>query len=265
MQNSRSNDSSPKGKKKAVIWVIVAFLALALFSGGVLLGFCLAQSDAESESETIETTSDSKKEISEDISIALEALMSDGSVPSSEDLEATESILRARLDGKGYTDADIRRKNNRFSINLPSDAEKEETIAFLTKTAILQFVDADGNVVLEGKDIKDARAEYSAVDELGTSQHHVVLKLNSEAREKFKNATKQAAGRSAEGKNFIAIMLDGELISSPSVGAEYASTGIDSDEAVITMGEATDEQTAADLANLIKFGFLPVELKQVNQ
>ena len=251
--------------KKGILWFAVVIVVIAAFVATSIYGLNLGAVKVPSATEGIRLGLD----LAGGASATFEARTTDGSTPSDADMEATKAIFRARLDGSGYTEANIQKVGDkRILVEIPNVKNTEEAMKLLGKTAILQFVDADGNVVLEGKDIKDARAEYSAVDELGTSQHHVVLKLNSEAREKFKNATKQAAGRSAEGKNFIAIMLDGELISSPSVGAEYASTGIDSDEAVITMGDAssasaTGGDAAKELANLIKSGSLPFELEEI--
>ncbi len=246
--------------KKALLIILAVIIFVLSVCGGFFLGFKYHEMNYSSETEQNEDKN--VKTETEGVFITLEANTADGSEPSDEDIEIAKNILRARLDGKGYTEADIRiKKNNRFVIILPLDVYNEDHLTFLTKSAVLELRDADGNLVLEGKDIKDAVAEYSAIDELGTNQHQVVLSLNSEAREKFRKATMAAATRTADGTNYIAIYLDDEVISTPFVDGQYATTGIDSDEVIINMGNAADGQASAELANLIKSGALPFELE----
>ena len=50
---------------------------------------------------------------------------------------------------------------------------------FLGKTAVLEFRDADGNVGITGKDIKEAKSNYGPIEQNGPSQYYVSLKLNT--------------------------------------------------------------------------------------
>ncbi len=251
--------------KKGILWFAVVIVVIAAFVFTSIRGLNLGFTEIPSATEGIRLGLD----LAGGASVTFEARTEDGSAPSADEMEVAKTIFRKRLDGKGYTEANIQKVGDkRFTIEIPSVTNTDEAVALLGKTAVLEFVDADGNVVIEGKDVKDAVASYDQVSEIGIKQHHVILKLNSEAREKFKQATKKAASRASEGKNYISICLDGEPVSSPFVGAEYASTGIDSDEAIITFGDAgsasaTGGAQAQDLANVIKSGALPFELEEI--
>ncbi|MBQ7039290.1 MAG: protein translocase subunit SecD [Clostridia bacterium] len=181
----------------------------------------------------------------------------DAESASPEDMSKVESIMRKRLDGLGYTEATISLQGEkRVRIEIPSITDPEEAVEKLGATAQLTFTDADGVPVMTGADIKSAKKLYDAVDETGIMQNYVQLELNPEGVQKFADATAKAASRAAEGKNFIAIVLDDQLVSSPTVKEQ-----INSDTAVIT-GDFTAEE-AVELANLISSGQLPFSLKNV--
>ena len=89
----------------------------------------------------------------------------------------------------------------RIYVEIPSIDDPEEAVQQLGSTAQLEFRDADGNVVMTGDEIKDARSNFGPIDATNISQHYVVLTLKPEAVEKFAAMTKAAANRAAEGKN----------------------------------------------------------------
>ena len=88
--------------------------------------------------------------------------------------------------------------------------------------------------------------------------------MSAEGQKKFTEATKQVAGRT-DGKNYIAIIMDDEVISAPYVDAKYASTGIDSEQVSITVGSDRNSTPdyATQLANLIASGQLPFSLENI--
>ncbi len=181
-----------------------------------------------------------------------------------EQMATVVSVMRKRLDNAGYTEANVSvQGEKRVRIEIPAVSNPDEAISLLGQTAQLQFVDADNNVVLTGSDIKSAKKQYGAIDQSGISVNYVELTFNSDSIAKFAEATKAAAQKASEGKNFIAIMLDDAVISSPMVAAEYAAEGINSETAVIS-GDFTPE-AAAELANLISAGQLPFDLTVVEQ
>ena len=71
--------------------------------------------------------------------------------------------------------------DKRITVEIPSITNPEEAVQKLGSTAKLQFIDADGNVVIEGKDVEKSEALNGAVDQTGILQNYVKLTLNSEA------------------------------------------------------------------------------------
>jgi len=186
--------------------------------------------------------------------IVFEAQVDD---PSDEQMNTVANMMRTRLDGLGYSEATVTRQGlKKVRIEIPSISDPEKAAETLGATAQLKFVDADGNEVLTGSDVKTAAAEYGPVDQMGTSQHYVSLTLKPEGVQKFADATGKAAARAAEGANYIAIMMDDLLISAPRV-----ETTINSEDCIIT-GDFTAESAKA-LAGNIRSGQLPFSLAQV--
>ncbi len=175
-----------------------------------------------------------------------------------EDMDAAESIIRTRLDAKGMTEAAIyREEGTTIRVEIPNIEDPQEAIALIGATAKLEFLDADGNVIMDGskKYIKGAEARYGTLSEFGGDQYYIELSFTKEGQAKFKEAT--AAAMSAGGdKQFISTALDGTVQMSPRVNEV-----IDSESCVIS-GDYTKE-TAADIANLINSGQLPFTLKEV--
>ena len=176
-------------------------------------------------------------------------------------MNAVESMLRSRLDQLELFEATIYRAGDkRITVEIPSITNPEEAVQKLGSTAKLQFLDADGNLVIEGKEVEKSEALNGAVDQTGILQNYVKLTLNSEAASKFTEATKIAAN-AAEGKNYIDIQLDGESISMPHVEKKYKETGVSGGTVIITGGFTPED--ANWLANVIAAGQLPFELEEV--
>lgn len=184
----------------------------------------------------------------------------DTSNPTEEQMNIVESIFQTRLTNAGYTEARISKsEGGKITVEIPSVFETDQAAELLGDVAKLTFRDADGNVILDGAtDIKDASYQYGKTTETGTSQAYVKVEFNAEAKQKFAEATKAAAARSGEKKDYISIMMDETEVSSPSVSEE-----INSDSCIIS-GNFTPE-TAQDLANKIKSGQLPFNLNKVSQ
>ncbi len=176
---------------------------------------------------------------------------------SKEDMATAIQMLRQRLDNLGYTEATIAQQGDkRIRIEIPSISDPEEAVSKLGATAELQFMDADGNVVMQGKDVVDATAQFGPTKENGPNEHYIALTFSDEATEKFYQATSQAAAKKAEGKNFIAIVLDEAVLSAPFVDKPIASNN------AIISGSFNTE-SAAWLAGLISAGKLPFSLKDI--
>lgn len=176
-----------------------------------------------------------------------------------EEMDSVEAVMRARLAGEGYTEARVSRSQstpNRIRVEIPSITDTDEAIALLGSTAKLTFMDADGNVVMEGSDVAGASYKFGQISEQGGSEHYVELKLSESGVEKFSAATANAVSKASEGKNYISIMIDETPISSPMV-----KETITSDTCVIS--GSFDQASASMLANQIKSGQLPVALNAI--
>ena len=87
----------------------------------------------------------------------------------------------------------------------------------------------------------------------------VVLEFNDEGGRLFAELTKDIAGTGRR----LGIFLDNNLISAPSVSAEYASTGIMGGRATISGGAGFTLEQAKELALQLEGGALPVPVKIV--
>jgi protein-export membrane protein SecD len=102
---------------------------------------------------------------------------------------------------------------------------------------------------LTGKNLKNASVEFQ---NQGLSEPQVALKFDSEGTQLFANITKKSIGKR------VAIYLDGEIISAPTVQNE-----ISNGEAVITGNFTIDE--AKNLVERLNEGALPVPISLVSQ
>lgn len=175
-----------------------------------------------------------------------------------DEMESVKNVLRKRLDSLGYSEATVSRQGEKkVRVEIPAIQDPQQAVETLGQTAKLSFRDADDNIVLEGSDVKSATARYGQTDQNGASKHYVELTLNDSGVQKFADATAAAAARKSENKNYIAIKLDEETISQPSV-----DNAINSSSCIIS-GGFTDSSETNELATLINSGNLPFSIKDV--
>ncbi|MEH2433197.1 MAG: protein translocase subunit SecD [Nostoc sp.] len=108
------------------------------------------------------------------------------------------------------------------------------------------------NPPLIGKYLKDAYGEPSQ-----GNNWHVAIRFDQVGGQLFADLTKNLAGTGRS----IGVFLDNELISAPTVGIEFAATGITGGSAIIT-GRFTAQQ-ANDLGVQLRGGALPVPVEIV--
>lgn len=184
-----------------------------------------------------------------------------GIIPAPEQMKTVKEIMRKRLDSKNYFDATVTEGGaNRVIVEIPNLTDPQVAVKELGQTALLELIDpqgqpvaqfqelSGGQVVLSGVDITDAKA----VAEPNSSNWQVVFNITPDAQKRFAEATE----RLAPTNGIIAITLDRVVISYPEVKSK-----IDSKEATIS-GNFTEE-SAKELAYLIKSGALPFKLKPV--
>lgn len=174
-----------------------------------------------------------------------------------DDMNSVQKVIRQRLTDKGFTEATVALSGeNRVTVEIPQITNPEEAVQTLGTTAQLTFIDADGKEWLTGSDIKKATYGYGRpTGNEVTDVHYVQVQFTSEGQKKFAEATGNIAART-DGTNIMAIVMDNQVISSPSVSSQ-----IDSDSCVISGSFTRD--SASELADLINAGQIPFSLKQV--
>ncbi|WP_066892725.1 protein translocase subunit SecD [Clostridium nigeriense] len=166
---------------------------------------------------------------------------------SSDVRQRTKQLLELRVNKIGVAETVVTEEGDkRIRIDIPGAYDSNEIVESLSKTGNLEFKDADGNVVLTGKDVKEATA---VLDD--TSRPVVSLELNEEGQDKFAEVTANNIGKT------ISIYMDDEVVSSPVV-----QSAITNGKAVINGMSSMDEATK--LSGIISSGALPVTVKAVS-
>ena len=188
--------------------------------------------------------------------IVFEPDVKDLSKVSAKDMDSAEAIIRNRLDAKKFSEATISRQGKTgIRVEIPEIDDPQQAVEMIGATAVLQFLDADGNVIMDGskENVKSAQAMYGPVNETSGNVHYVQLSFTKKGQKTFAKATEAAVNAEA-GKNIIAIALDGKVQMSPTVNEV-----INSNSCVIT-GDY-DQEGAEKVATLISSGQLPFALK----
>ncbi|MEG0072965.1 MAG: protein translocase subunit SecD [Clostridia bacterium] len=244
-------------KKQNVLKLIISVIVICVLCYIALNGVVINKKEYVKSAKKIQTGLD----ISGGVSIVYEA--DTDKVVTDTDLNKAVEVLRKRLEGKNIYDATTRADSSKgyIYLEIPADikgkADPLKVVEGLDKTAIIQFKDEQGNVILAGTDVASAEFSEDPVDNSGLPEPHVVLKFSEEGRKKFREATKKNVGKQ------ILIFLDDQQISDPFVNQE-----IDSPSAIITLGgkEVNAKRAEAkQLSMLISSGALPFSLKVINK
>jgi len=169
--------------------------------------------------------------------------------PSAENMSDTIYKLQQRVSQYSEEAVVYQEGHNRINIEIPGVSNADEILTELGKPGSLQFLDSEGEVVLDGTDV--ASADGGAIqDQMGAKEYIVSLQLTPEGTKKFAEATKANLGRP------ISIVYDGDVISAPTVQSE-----ITGGQAQITGMNSVEE--AQELAATIRIGSLSLELEEV--
>ena len=153
-------------------------------------------------------------------------------------------IMERRINELGLTEPIVQRQGERRVIaELPGVKDPEKAIEMLGQTALMEFKDESGAVVLTGKDLKDAKAQ---IDQ--GNQKLVAIEFTDEGAKKFAALTARSVGK------HIAILLDNQVLTNPVV-QEVIPNG----KAVISGNR--DMAEAERLAILLRSGALPVKVE----
>ena len=177
------------------------------------------------------------------VNVVLQAEATDDSGITSEKMDSTVAAIKKRVDSMGVSEAQVSKQGeDRIRVSIPSVQDQQQALDMIGKTAQLEFVGPDGEVILTGKDVVDSKAVQQKSSS-GLEEAVVTLKFNDEGTQLFADATQKYLNQQ------ISIKLDEEVISSPKV-----NVAITNGEAVIE-GMA-DMEEAGNLAELIRGGAL---------
>ena len=180
-------------------------------------------------------------------------------------MEQTRTVLNNRVNAMGISEATVSLEGtNRLRVEMPGVEDSEEAIDQIGRTAQMQFLLADGTVVLTGNEVKNA-----AID---TDSEHggykVTLEFTAEGSDKFADATGKAfSGQVKLSKAFeqanvdsraVIIMLDDEIVTAPVPQSKINSTTCE-----ITQNGGYSKEEASTTAALIRGGALPISLHEV--
>ncbi len=245
--------------------VLVFLLILAIVGAGIYIAF----NGLKVGEFTIDPVSDSMKlglDIKGGAYVILEADTGAQGDELKGIMEQTKEVLTRRINAMGLTEPNIVLEGeNRIRIELPGVQNTQEAIEAIGRTAQLQFMKSDGEVVVTGDQVKDARLSFDPE----TQQPTVSLEFDSEGARAFQIATRELAALPDQVPNpenseqfifnydkSIIIVLDDQIISSPMVNDE-----IPNGQAYISGNFTTD--SASNLAALIRGGALPVNLIEI--
>lgn len=169
--------------------------------------------------------------------------------PTSEQMSDTIYKLQKRVEQYSTEATVYQEGDDRINIEIPGVTDANKILDELGKPGSLVLQDSEGNVVLEGTDVKTASAKTTQ-DEMNNKEYIVELILTKDGTDKFAKATAENLGKQ------IAIVYDGKTISNPVVQSE-----IDGGQAYID-GMASYEE-AENLASTIRIGGLQLELEEL--
>ena len=160
-------------------------------------------------------------------------------------LQSTMDVIGKRLTEKGYPEATVSQLGNTgIRVEIPDVTDPAAVLDLIGSPAKLEFLDPDGNVFMEGRDLQTASR---TVDE--NYKPAISLTLNTEGAQLFGDMTSKSIGKD------IAINLDGQQLMSATVNqAIYGGK-------VLISGSFTEEY-AETVALQLQSGALPLELRQ---
>lgn len=172
-------------------------------------------------------------------------------MPTESELESARAIIETRLDYSGILDRDVTidKEIGAVLVRFPWKAdetnfEPDQAITELGSMAHLTFQDEEGNILVDGKNVKSATP---GTDTQNQGYYAITLAFDAEGQAAFAEATGKQVGKS------LYICLDGVPISWPTVQER-----IDSDSCLISHISTSEE--AKNLSNQINGGALPFAL-----
>jgi preprotein translocase subunit SecD len=190
------------------------------------------------------------------VNVVLQAQQRPGSSITNDDMRQLIAVMRQRVDELGISEPIIQLVGkDRVLVALAGVNDPEQAVEIIGKTARLEFKTAEGQVVLDGKDLKTAQPSRDP----NTNAPEINLEFNAQGSKKFAEATAKLVqqypeiGGKKDPRRTISIYLDEEILTNP-----YVEEAITQGQARITGSYSFDE--AANLAALLRGGALPVDV-----
>ena len=247
-------------KKDNIIKIVISIVVMLLLGYLAIFGLKFGDKTIIKSAKEVKTGLD----ISGGITITYQAEVEDGQEITAQDLEKSKVVIQTRLEAMNIYDYIIRTDTNTNQINveIPTNTSDESVdplaaVQGLDRTAVVQFRDGEGNILLEGEDIVSAKYSEDPTSSTGLPEPHVVLNFSSEGSAKFAQATEKMVGQA------MPIYLDEEVICAPIVNSKIQDAS-----AIITVGGSTNAEKKAlaeEYAMLIDSGSLPFNLNVINK
>lgn len=255
-------------KRRGKAWFFVIVIVIALLAVTTITGVSKQYGDVNTP--IVKSVQDIRFGIDIRGGVDVNFVPADGTDATDSQMSAAKAVIEQRLVSLGISDYEVYKDVDKSRIILRFPWKEDETefnpeaaIQELAATAMLTFREGSeydestgeptgttaDNIILEGTDVAEAKAQYGPIDSTGTNEHYVALELSSEGAEKFSEAT----GRIAAENGTISIWMDNNMISAPNVN-EQISGG-----SAIISGDF-DAESAQSLADKINAGSLPFAL-----
>jgi preprotein translocase subunit SecD len=212
------------------------------------------------------------------VRVEYQALPNNGVAPDADAMNTIKDIIERRVNGIGVSEPQVvTQGSDRVVVELPGATDEKAITDLVGTTGLLQFIplpaatygtastNAGGPTgVVQGQLLPNdpslvamfggtAVTSATAATDSSTGAPVVAFDLSSDAASKFATYTQNNVG------NFFAIVLDGTVISAPSI-----QSAIPGGHGQITVGTGTNAQTEVNnLVTVLKYGSLPFKIQQV--
>lgn len=187
------------------------------------------------------------------VHIVLEAVERPQNPVTPEAMQTAMEVIRGRVDNLGVAEPTLQLwGDDRIVVDLP-EASPAEAREIIGKTALLEFKDPAGEIIVTGAQLLQAQASFNPTN----NRPVVQLRFDAEGAKRLEEATSRL---SRPPQQPLAMFLDGELIMDP---PPTVRSTIPNGEAIIEGLVDIDE--AQRIAVLLSSGALPVELNIIEE